>query len=299
MKIKIDNFDNKPILYSATFLVILIWSITFISTKTLLKYFAPFEIIFFRYVIAYLVFWIIDPHPIMPKNFRDELRFIACGLFGVSINFMLENTALMYSTAANVSLIVSSAPMLTGIVAHFLIKEKLTPKFLIGCLLATSGVFLIVFNGRFILNLNPLGDLLAIFAALSFSIFSVTLKGIDSSYKATQITKKSFFYALLSLFPFLFTPLFKWKPDVFFIPEVYGHLLFLGLLASALCFLLWNKVIRKLGPVKANNFIYFSPILTMIFAAILLDEKITIFAIGGGLLILIGVYITQHQKLFN
>ena len=47
MKIKIDNFDNKPILYSATFLVILIWSITFISTKTLLKYFAPFEIIFF------------------------------------------------------------------------------------------------------------------------------------------------------------------------------------------------------------------------------------------------------------
>lgn len=295
----IAKFEKRPILYSAALLVILIWSITFISTKSLLKYLSPFEIIFSRYLIAYIIFWIIHPHPIIPKNFRDEFRFIACGLFGISFNFMLENTALLYSTAANVSLIVSSAPMLTGIVAFFLIKEKLTGRFLLGCLLATAGVFLIVFNGRFILNLNPTGDLLAVLAALSFSIFSVLLKGIDKSYKPVEITRKSFFYALLSLSPLLFTPLFEWKPATYLIGEVYSHLLFLGVFASALCFILWNRVIWELGPVKANNFIYLSPILTMIFAAILLNEKITTFAIGGGVLILLGVYITQHDKIIN
>ena len=298
-RVVMKKLDKKPVLYFATLVVIIIWSITFISTKSLLKYLSPFEIIFFRYVIAYAIFWVIDPHPIIPKNMNDEIRFAACGIFGVSLNFMFENTALLYSTAANVSLLVSSAPMLTGVVAHFMIKEKITKRFLWGCLFGTGGVFLIVFNGRFILNLNPLGDLLAVCAALSFSVFSVIMKGVDQSYKPTDITRKSFFYALLSLIPLLFTPLFKWNPTVLLMPEVWGHLLFLGLLASALCFILWNKVIWELGPVKANNLIYLSPPLTMIFAAMLLDERITIFAITGGILILIGVYIAQRGKSFN
>lgn len=293
------KLDKKPVLYLATLLVIIIWSITFISTKSLLKHLSPFEILILRYIIAYGVFWIIYPKPIIPKNITDEIRFAACGLFGVTFNFMFENTALLYSTAANVSLLVSSAPMLTGIVAYFMIKEKITKRFILGCLFGTSGVFLIVYNGRFILNLNPLGDLLAVAAALSFSIFSVTIKGVNQSYKPTEITRKSFFYALLSMIPLLFTPLFKWKPSVLLIPEVWGHLLFLGLLASALCFILWHKVILKLGPVKANNFIYLSPPLTMIFAAILLDERITIFAVTGGVLILIGVYIGQRGNFLN
>ena len=96
--------------------------------------------------------------------------------------------------------------------------------------------------------------------------------------------------------PLLFTPAFHWKPAVLIRPNVLAHLTFLGVFASALCFIVWNKVIWSLGAVKANNLIYLTPPGTMLAAAVLIDEKITVFAVIGGLLILVGVYAAQAEK---
>ena len=188
--------------------------------------------------------------------------------------------------------------MLTGVVAHFMTKnEKLNFNFFCGGLFALSGVFMLVFNGHFVLKLKPFGDLLAIAAALSFAFYSVIIRNIDqTAYTPTIITRKTFFYSLILLVPLLFTPLFRWNPYVFMRFDVISNLVFLGVFASAACFLLWNKVIWSLGAVKANNLIYFSPPMAMICAAIVLHERITVFAIIGGILILIGVYISQKDK---
>ena len=110
-----------------------------------------------------------------------------------------------------------------------------------------------------------------------------------------MITRKTFFYSLLSLTPLLFTPLFEWDPGVLMEKEVFGNLIFLGVFASALCFFLWNKVIWQLGAVKANNLMYLVPPIAMLSAALVLEEKITLFAAAGGLLILIGVYFSQKR----
>ena len=289
---------GKFLTYTMAIAVTVIWSITFISTKVLLQYLSPTEVLFYRYVIAYVIFVAVSPKPIMPRSPREELPFFLCGLLGVTLYFLFENCALLYSTASNVSLLVSSAPMLTGIAAHFLTKnEKLDRKFLTACIFGLSGVFLIVFNGHFVLHLNPLGDMLAVLAALSFAFYSIIIKTVSSAnYTAVQITRKTFFYSLLTLLPILFTDAFSWKPEVLIKPEVMGHLVFLGVLASSVCFLLWNKVIWSLGAVKANNLIYLTPPMTMFFASILLDEKITLFAVAGGTLILTGVCISQREK---
>lgn len=290
---------NKAIFsYLLALLVIFIWSVTFVSTKILLEYLSPTEILFYRYVIAYLLFFAASPKIMWPLSFRDEAKFALAGFLGVTLYFLCENFALSFSTASNVSLLVATAPMLTGIVSHFLTKsEKITMKFIYGGLLGMAGVFLIVFNGHFVLRLNPVGDILAIMAALSFALYSIIIRDLNRAvYSAAVITRKTFFYSLLSLLPLLFTPLFEWDPGILIKKEVYGNLIFLGVFASALCFLLWNRVIWDLGAVKANNLIYLSPPLAMISASAVLNERITIFAAGGGMLILLGVYLSQKRS---
>ncbi|NLD06436.1 MAG: DMT family transporter, partial [Synergistaceae bacterium] len=190
-----------------------------------------------------------------------------------------------------------TAPMLTGIVSHFLTKnEKITVNFVYGCIFGLAGVFLIVFNGNFVLKLNPVGDILSIMAALSFAFYSIIIRDLNRSvYSAAVITRKTFFYSLLSLIPLLFTPFFEWDPGVLIKKEVFGHLVFLGVFASALCFLLWNRVIWELGAVKANNLIYLTPPISMLAAYVVLHERITIFAAAGGLLVLLGVYLSQKR----
>ena len=291
------GFDSKKVVYAMVMLATVIWSVTFVSTKVLLEYLSPTEILVYRYVIAYAVFMLISPKPVRLGTFKEETVFALCGITGVSLYFLLENFALYYSTAANVSLIVSTAPMLTGVVAHIFTKEeKITRGFLWGCLFGLGGVFLIVFNGHFILRLNPLGDLFAVLGALSFAFYSILIIKVNRGYSPIEITRKTFFYALLSLVPLLFTPAFHWKPAVLIRPNVLAHLTFLGVFASALCFIVWNKVIWSLGAVKANNLIYLTPPGTMLAAAVLIDEKITVFAVIGGLLILVGVYAAQAEK---
>lgn len=288
---------NMMLSYALALSVVFIWSVTFVSTKILLEYLSPTEILFYRYVIAYLLFFAAGPKVLWPRSFRDEAKFALAGFLGVTLYFLCENFALLYSTASNVSLLVSTAPMLTGLVAHFMTKnEKITANFIYGCVFGLAGVFLIVFNGHFLLELNPVGDLLAMIAALSFAFYSIIIRDFNySSYSAAVITRKTFFYSLVTLIPLLFTPLFDWEPEVLMRGEVMGHLFFLGLFASALCFLFWNKVIWELGAVRANNLIYLLPPMSMASAAVMLNEKITLLAAGGGLLILLGVYLSQKR----
>lgn len=287
--------NGKTLTYLAALTTLFIWGTTFVSTKILIGCgLTPAEILVARYVAAYALFLVICPKPLRTHSVREELSFAACGVL-TAIYFIFENTAIMYSTASNVSLLVTASPMFTGLLAHFFTKdEKISRRFVVGCLFGIVGVFLIVCNGHFILHLNPLGDFLAVTAALSFAFYSLIIKSIDSSYTPLQITRRTFFYALLSFAVLIFTPAYHWKPQVLFEPKIAANLLFLGVGASALCYLLWNKVIRSLGAVRANGMIYLIPAVTMVFAAIILRERITLLALVGGLLILCGVCISQN-----
>ncbi|MEG1603044.1 MAG: DMT family transporter [Cloacibacillus sp.] len=288
---------KKNICYWLAAAATIIWSITFVSTKLLLGHLSPTEILFYRIIIAYLIFFAMYPRRIKFGTLREECVFAMAGVLGISLYFMCENFALLYGTASNVALLVSTAPMLTGVVAHFCTKnEKMTKTFAIGSLFCLMGAFLIVFNGHFILKLNPLGDLISLAAALSFAFYSIIIRNINRDLSLIVITRKTFFYALLSMLPLTLTQLIQWRPDALFRWEVWANLLFLGAFASAFCTWAWSKVIWALGAVRANNLIYLTPPLVMINAAIILHERITVFAVAGGLLTLMGVYISQRDK---
>lgn len=258
-------------------LTILIWGTTFISTKILLKDFTPVEILFFRFLIGYFILLLIYSRPIRTTSFKEELLFISAGLCGVTLYFLIENIALVYTLASNVGVIVSIAPFFTAVIAHFFLEEeKFHRQFFIGFLIALAGIILIGLNGSYLLQLNPIGDLLALLAPVVWAIYSVLMRKI-SLLKAHTIgaTRRVFFYGLLFMLPPLF--LFDFQLGLSRFKEIsnVAHLLFLGLGASALCFLTWNKAVGILGAVKTSVYIYIVPVITVAASALVLNEKIT------------------------
>jgi drug/metabolite transporter (DMT)-like permease len=187
--------------------------------------------------------------------------------------------------------------MFTAILAHIFTKsEKMNKNIILGFIVAFLGVFLVIFNGRFILKLNPLGDLLAVAAAACWAVYSLIIKKIGTKYPNAYITRKVFFYCIITIIPSLYMTGFKWDVSVWLHLDVALNLLFLGIVASSVCFFLWSKVIWNIGAVKANNFIYLVPFITMVCSAVFLSEKITPFSFIGGVLIILGIYLSENVR---
>lgn len=273
-----------------------VWGVTLISTKILIHNgLTPAEIMLYRFLIAYAVLWLFYPHTPKVTNWKDELLFLAAGFFGGTVYFLTENTAVSITNTSNVALIVTTAPLLTALIANFTLKsEPLRQNTVLGSFIALGGVFLIVFNGNFILELNPAGDLLSFFSALSWALYSILIKKAGPEYPVLLTTRRVFFYSILTLLPWFYHEPLHWETKIFFKAEVILNLLFLSVIASSLCFVLWNKIIKNIGAVRTNNYIYFISIVTMFVSWLVLDEKITIYAITGAVLILSGVYFAEH-----
>lgn len=239
-----------------------------------------------------LVFY---PHRLKVKERKQELYFAAAGLCGVTLYYLFENIALTYTFASNVGVIISIAPFFTAIFAHlFLDREKLRLQFFIGFAVAVMGIFLISFNGSSNLKINPLGDILAVLAAVVWAAYSVLTKRISGfHYNTIQATRRIFFYGLVFMVPALFIFGFEPKINQLMQPVILFNILFLGLGASALCFVTWNTAVKRLGAIKTSVYIYLVPVITVITSVIVLRETITGVAGFGIVLTLSGLFISE------
>ena len=309
------------------FITVAIWGSTFVFTKMLLQAgLSPAQIFTLRFLIAYVLLlgysFLRNKVTSSPPKFggvrgglnkrsfrwfcrswRDELLMIALGLTGGSVYFLAENAAMLFTTATNTSLIVCSCPLFAMLLfaLFFRQSEKITRLQAFGSLIAFLGMAVVVLNGHFVLHLSPLGDLLAFGACLCWAVYSLLMKAAVSGYSSLFITRKVFIYGLLTIIPYyILVPseasIFFSSPSHLFTLSTILNLLFLGVVASMLCYLTWNWVIGKLGPVIATNWVYFNPITTILFAWWLLDEKITIWFLLGSALILLGMYLADRKK---
>lgn len=279
-------------------LVVGIWGLTFISTKVLIGHgLSPQEIFLLRFLVAYVGIWFISPRKLFADKWKDELWFVLGGITGGSFYFLTENMALEITLATNVAFIVCTAPLLTTILSLLIYKkEKATPALIGGSLLALVGVALVVYNGSFVLKISPLGDFLTLLAAFSWAFYSLIMRKMAHRYRTTFITRKIFFYGILTILPaFLFRP-WQFHAISLLQPAILLNLLFLGVLASLVCFVLWNVVLKQLGTVRASNYIYLNPLFTLVGSAVLLDEHLTVMALIGAVCILGGVYVAGRAN---
>ena len=277
-----------------------IWGSTFVFTKILLvNGLSPAQIFTLRFIIAYILLLMFEltfrrqSFRLFSNSRRDELVMLLLGISGGSMYFLTENAAMLYTTATNTSLIVCSCPLFAMLLVALAYRqsEKFTRMQVAGSIIACAGMAAVVLNGRFVLHLSPKGDMLAFGACLCWAVYSLLMKTVTERYSTFFITRKVFFYGLLTILPYyLAVPGFP-SMEVIFSSQVIWNLLFLGVVASMVCFLVWNWVIHQLGAVVATNWVYFNPITTILFAWWLLHEQITPWFLFGTVLILTGMYL--------
>ena len=292
--------DHRHIIgHISAFVTILIWGTTFVSTKVLLVDFHPIEILVYRFALGLFALMIAYPHRLKGTTKKQELFFAAAGLCGVTLYYLFEYIALTFSTASNVGVITSSAPLFVAILAHlFLQNEKFKVNFFIGFILAIVGISIISFNGQFFLDLNPLGDILALLSAMVWGFYSILVKKISQfGYNTIQVTRRIILYGFIFIIPFAFFTSFEFGFEKFSNPINLFNMLFLGLCASALCFVTWNYSVKLIGAVSTSVYIYFVPVITVILSAIVLNEKITVLLIAGIILTLTGLFISEKRKI--
>ena len=288
---------NLPLGHGAAFLTVFIWGITFISTKILLDAFKPIEILFFRFVMAYVALWFCYPKWLHRKNWSEEMLFVAAGFLGICMYYLLENIALTFTLASNVGVICSISPFFTAILAHLFLKSenKLSLAFVGGFLIAITGIVMITCNGVSF-DVNPAGDLLALAATVVWACYSIVTKKISNlGYSAVFVTRRTFFYGILWMLPALYIFGFELRAERFAQMTYLGNLLFLGLGASALCFVTWNKAVEILGAVRTSVYIYLVPVVTVATSAIVLHEEVTLMSAAGTALTLTGLAISEGR----
>ena len=296
---------DRWIYHIVAFLVVAVWGSTFVFTKLLLlNGLSAAQIFTLRFIIAYVLLLLFS---MTRKSFRwmthtvkDELLMLALGVSGGSLYFLTENSAMKYTTTTNTSLIVCLCPLFAALlIAAFYKSERLHGIQIVGTLMAALGVAVVVLNGHFVLHLSPKGDALAFAACLCWAVYSLLMIPAGKRYDTIFITRKVFFYGLLSMIPyFLLWPEFPPMSTILRL-DILGNLLFLGCVASMVCFVAWNWAIKKLGAMTATNYVYFNPVTTVLFAWIILHEQITVYFLIGTVLILAGMYLADKKKVYK
>lgn len=284
--------------HMAALVTVFIWGTTFISTKILLRDFHPVEILLLRFIMGFLALYAVYPKKMQRTKRKQELYFIFAGLTGVCLYYLLENIALTYTLAANVGIIVSVSPFFTAIFTHLFMKkeERLSKRFLLGFVTAMVGISMISFQGSDI-SFDPKGDILALLAAVVWSCYSILTRKISSfGYHTIQTTRRIFAYGILFMLPAVLLSGIHIQMGDILKPMNLGNLLFLGLGASAMCFVTWNFAVKVLGAVRTSSYIYLVPVITVVTSFLVLHEKITWISLIGTVFTLFGLLLSESKK---
>ena len=282
--------------------VSVVWGTTFISSKLLLSRFHPVEIVVLRFLAAWIILFCISPKPLLPKSLKTELPFVLAGLTGLTIYYLFENTALTFTLASNCGIVMSTAPMFTAL-ALWISRRSSRPRltFFAGFALAMTGISIISLAGSR-LDLNPIGNLFLIGAALAWGCYGIFLEMASTQgYTTLQTTRKIFFWGLL--FTAACIPLYGGQLTFdltrLLDPVMGFNILYLSAGASALCFILWNTAIDTIGTLATNLYIYLTPVITLVASALILGEPITVTSVCATGLIVTGLWLSQRSGKSN
>ena len=271
------------------------WGTSFLVSKNLLLHLTPTQLMWMRFVIAYIALWII--HPVWYFQWKDELRFLALAMVSNTLYFHTENTALTLTQATNVSILVSTAPILSAILLSLSRKKEVLSRHQkIGYVVAFIGVIFVVLNGALVLHLRPAGDLLALASAMSWAVYSLFARTMLERFDSFLVSRKLMLYGIISAFPMLLAEGQRIPLSAILNSMGVVSLFYLGIICSALCYVLWNSAIARIGTLRTNLYIYAVPLVTMLAGTILRFEKVTGMGLLGIVLVVGGMVLSNLER---
>ncbi len=302
---KLDRISKsnymKILAHIAILFTMCAWGTSFISTKVLMVDggLTPVEVYIYRFVMAYLLLLLITFKQIKSHNWKDELQLMLCGMCAGSLYFVTENYALKYTTTGNVSLLGSISPIFTAILIAVIYKVRMKPGVILGSIIAFCGVASIVFSNGDAIEIRPTGDLLALSASISWAIYAVAIRRLSPIYNTLFITRKLFFYGVVTALPLLLIQDEPMHLSVLFNfskPQFGMNFMFLVIFCSVCAYIIYNECIKILGSVTASNYLYLQPLVTMVAGYFIFNEVITPLGYLGCVLIISGLVVSDKLK---
>ncbi len=273
----------------------LVWGTTFISTKVLLSDFNAYEIIVFRLILAYIIFMMISRKILPFTSWKNEVVYAIAALTGVVLYQIFENLALTYTYASTTGVVITTAPMFTAIFTWIILKEENPDwKFFLGFIISMLGIYIVSVKGNKI-GFSVKGTFLALAAAALWGVYSILGKKINKSGNILLVTRRVFFYAVVYMIPIWFIFDCHILPDRFMQPINILNILYLGVIASAICFFIWNITVQKIGVISTGLYLYSLPVIAVIASAIILHEKMNGMTAFGTGLTLMGLVLSANR----
>jgi len=231
-------------------------------------------------------------------TWRQIASLCLCGVLMVYLNQLLFADGLMRTTATNGALVMALSPLISALLAAIAFRERLTKSRLCGVALGFCGVAAVVLSHPGAgLSHAGVGDLMIVAAIASFSTGGAVVQRLARSLDPLVISWAIYLvgssmllaqaaYGLHDLdIAILFPGWWQW-----------ALILFSGVLATAVTGLLWNRAIATIGVARTAVFLYWVPVFGVLFAALLLGERLTLWHLAGFTAVMVGTYLGTRQQ---
>jgi drug/metabolite transporter (DMT)-like permease len=278
-----------------------IWSGNFIIARGLSDAIPPVSLAFWRWVVAVIVFL-----PFASKSLVAERHILkrhipylcVTALLGITVFNTLIYFAGHTTSAINLSLISITFPVFIVILSRFVFGELITANKAIGIVLVVAGILFLISKGEFtqLFNISfAIGDLWMLLAAIIFAVYSILVKRKPEQLSIKALQLSTFILGLMFLFPF-----FVWEyvkvPPVDIKPSVIYSILYVGIFASLVAFVLWGMAIETIGPSKSGMVYYTLPLFSMVLSNLFLGEVVTAVHLFSASLIVSGIVIANYER---
>lgn len=276
-------------------LTVLVWGATYVASDYLLGSYSALQILLLRFLLAYLVLWLLKPRLLRITSLKSELGMLALALSGVLAYYFLEARAIVYGGPTNTSILVSTVPMWTLLLLCLNTKQTMHLRHLLGFLVAIAGVVLVVYNGAAItFTMNTAALACALVACFCWGIYSLLINGFQKT-DSILLTRRMLFYTLIFMVPLtLFLDGVPSLKPIWNIPGALA-LVLLGVFGSGVCYVWWKASIDRIGVVVTTNYIYLNPFVTMAVAVLMGREPLSLLGVVGAVLILTGILISNKR----
>jgi drug/metabolite transporter (DMT)-like permease len=292
---------SKIIVYIEALFAVIVWGATFIATKFALRDASPATIVWLRFGMGVLILGAavgLRKQFALPRR-GEWVYFALLGFLGVAFHQWLQATGLITAQATTTAWIVATIPIFTALLGWFFLKEKLGWVRVAGIVLAALGVLLIVSKGNLAAfatgKFGTPGDFLILISAVNWAVFSVLSRRGLAAHPAARMM----FYVMLLGWLFACIWLFGFGPGLSEVPRITAvgwiSILVLGIFGSGLAYIAWYDALQVLPASQLGVFIYIEPLVTMVVAAILLSEAVTVASVIGGAITILGVYLVNRK----
>ena len=281
-------------------LSVIFWGGSFIAIKIAVAESSPAVVVWLRFLIAVICLFplVVKKNLLNLSGWKEALEYALLGALGVTLHQWLQSTGLETSQASTTAWIVASIPLFMVLFGRIFLKEKLGKFGSLGIALASLGVLMVVsggdFRGLFQNGFGAPGDVYVLLSAPNWAIYSILL---SRTLQRQSVIKTTFFSML---FGWLFTSIQfaaerGWQYFPAFTLSGWVSILYLGIFCSFLAYLFYYDAVQNLTSASVGAYLYIEPIATMLLAALILGEAITLPSILGGALILLGINLVNKK----